>query len=66
MLPEQYPYYLAGSPEHSGEVLAVTDKYTDEVVTHVALAGREAIEQSDRLRRPCSTRDDAVPRPRAA
>jgi len=46
MLAEQYPYYLAGSPEHSGEILAVTDKYTDEVVTHVALAGHEAIEQA--------------------
>ena len=46
MLAEQYPYYLAGSPERSGDDLAVTDKYTDEVVTHVALADGDAIERA--------------------
>ena len=46
MLAERYPYYLAGSPEHSSDTLAVTDKYTDEVVTHVALAGPDAIERA--------------------
>jgi acyl-CoA reductase-like NAD-dependent aldehyde dehydrogenase len=46
MLAERYPYYLAGSPEQSGDLLAVTNKYTDEVVTHVALADRDAIERA--------------------
>jgi acyl-CoA reductase-like NAD-dependent aldehyde dehydrogenase len=46
MLAERYPYYLAGSPKDSGDLLAVTDKYTDEVATHVALADRAAIEQA--------------------
>jgi len=46
MLAERYPYYLAGSPEHSSDVLAVTDKYTDAVVTHVSLADRDAIERA--------------------
>jgi acyl-CoA reductase-like NAD-dependent aldehyde dehydrogenase len=46
MLAERYPYYLAGSPEHSSDVLAVTDKYTDVVVTHVSLADRDAIERA--------------------
>jgi acyl-CoA reductase-like NAD-dependent aldehyde dehydrogenase len=45
MLAERYPYYLAGAPEDSNNVLAVTDKHTDEVVTHVALADRTAIER---------------------
>ena len=46
MLAERYPYYLAGSPEHSSDILAVTDKYTDVVVTHVSLADRDAIERA--------------------
>ena len=44
MLAERYPYYLAGAPKDSSNVLAVTDKYTDEVATHVALADSAAIE----------------------
>ena len=46
MLAKRYPYYLAGSPEQSGDFLPVTDKYTDEVVTEVALADRAAIERA--------------------
>ena len=46
MLAEQYHYYLAGSPEQSNDLLPVTDKYTEEVVTHVALADRDAIERA--------------------
>jgi len=46
MLAERYPYYLAGSPEDSSGVLAVTDKYTGDVATHVALADRAAIERA--------------------
>jgi acyl-CoA reductase-like NAD-dependent aldehyde dehydrogenase len=45
MLAERYPYYLAGAPKHSSDVLAVTDKYTDAVVTHASLADRGAIER---------------------
>ena len=33
MLAERYPSYLAGSPEQSSDVLAITDKHTDVVVT---------------------------------
>ncbi len=42
----RYPYYLAGRPVHGGEDLPVTDKYTGRVVSHVALANRDAIEQA--------------------
>jgi len=46
MLAERYPYYLAGSPRSSSDTLAVTDKYTDEVVTQVSLADGDAIERA--------------------
>jgi acyl-CoA reductase-like NAD-dependent aldehyde dehydrogenase len=46
MLAERYPYYLAGSPEHSSDLLPVTDKYTDEVVARVSLADADAIERA--------------------
>lgn len=46
MLAERYPYYLAGLPEHSSDLLDVTDKYTDEVVARVSLADRDAIERA--------------------
>ena len=45
MLAERYPYYLAGAPNDSSNVLAVTDKYTGEVATHVALADGDAIQR---------------------
>ena len=38
MLAERYPYYLANRPRQSSAELAVTDKYSGEVVTRVALA----------------------------
>ena len=37
-LKSRYPFYLASKPVDSGRHLAVTDKYSGEVVTHVALA----------------------------
>ncbi|MGB8330738.1 MAG: aldehyde dehydrogenase family protein [Polyangiales bacterium] len=46
MVAERYPYYVGGSPESSSDTLAVTDKYTDEVVTHVALANPDTIERA--------------------
>lgn len=39
----RYPYYLAGRPEDGTATLTVTDKYTGQPVTQVALAEEEAI-----------------------
>lgn len=44
MLEKQYPYYLAGRPVQANTGLAVTDKYSGEVATHVALADAPAID----------------------
>ena len=41
-----YPYYLANEAQSPNQDLAVTDKYTGEVATRVALAGPEAIDQA--------------------
>ena len=46
MLNETYPYYLAGRAEWANAELAVTNKYSGEVVTRVAKAGPEAIERA--------------------
>ncbi len=46
MLAERYPYYVANVAEQSGRWLDVTDKYTGEVATRVALAGADAIERA--------------------
>jgi acyl-CoA reductase-like NAD-dependent aldehyde dehydrogenase len=43
-LADKYPYYLASKPEQPNTDLAVTDKYTGETATRVALAGRDAID----------------------
>jgi acyl-CoA reductase-like NAD-dependent aldehyde dehydrogenase len=43
MLKESYPYYLAGRPVWPNADLEVTDKYTGEVATRVALADETAI-----------------------
>ena len=40
-----YPYYLAGRAVHANQELAVTDKFTGEVVARTAKAGPEAIEE---------------------
>lgn len=45
MLAASYPYQVAGCFEAPNHDLVVTDKYTGEVVTRVALAGAEAIER---------------------
>ncbi|MCH8543418.1 MAG: aldehyde dehydrogenase family protein [Alcanivorax sp.] len=45
MLKDAYPYYLANEPVYANKDLAVTDKYSGEVATHVALADRKAIDQ---------------------
>ncbi|MGB6041999.1 MAG: aldehyde dehydrogenase family protein [Pirellulales bacterium] len=44
MLKESYPYYLANRPVQPNEDLEVTDKYTGEVATRVALADAAAID----------------------
>lgn len=41
-----YPYYLGGQPLRPNADLAVTDKFSGEVVARVALADRAAIEQA--------------------
>jgi len=41
-----YPYYLANEAQAPNKDLAVTDKYTGEVATHVALAGADVIEEA--------------------
>ncbi len=46
MLKTSYPYYLANRPVAANTELAVTNKYTGEVATRVALADRAAIDQA--------------------
>ncbi|XXF75688.1 aldehyde dehydrogenase family protein [Myxococcaceae bacterium GXIMD 01537] len=46
MLAERYPYYLANRPRQPNADLAVTDKFSGEVVTRVALADADAVEES--------------------
>ena len=38
MLKESYPYYLASEPHYANTDLDVTNKYTGEVATKVAMA----------------------------
>ncbi|GHG72988.1 aldehyde dehydrogenase family protein [Comamonas sp. JC664] len=46
MLAERYPYYLANRPQQPNAALAVTHKYSGEVVTHVAVADAAAVEEA--------------------
>jgi acyl-CoA reductase-like NAD-dependent aldehyde dehydrogenase len=46
MLKESYPYYLANRPVADNTDLEVTDKYTGEVATRVAMAGEKAIDEA--------------------
>ena len=46
MLQPRYPYYLANRPVYANEDLHVTDKYSGEVVSRVALADEQAIDQA--------------------
>ncbi len=56
MLRDRYPFYVANRPEQPNLDLQVTDKFTGEVATCVALAGRSdidrAIEATVRARGP--------------
>jgi acyl-CoA reductase-like NAD-dependent aldehyde dehydrogenase len=46
MLRETYPYFLANRAQYANADLAVTDKYTGQVATRVALADAAAIDQA--------------------
>ena len=46
MLKESYPYYLANKPQSPNTDLEVTNKYTGEVATRVALADEKVIDQA--------------------
>lgn len=46
MLQESYPYYLANKPASPNADLEVTDKYTGEVATRVAMADAETIDRA--------------------
>ncbi|GMM73535.1 aldehyde dehydrogenase family protein [Alteromonas gracilis] len=46
MLKENYPYYLASEPHYANTDLDVTNKYTQEVATKVALADADVIDKA--------------------
>jgi acyl-CoA reductase-like NAD-dependent aldehyde dehydrogenase len=46
MLAKTYPYYLANRPEQPNSDLEVSDKYSGEVVTRVAMAGEADIDRA--------------------
>ena len=46
MLKESYPYYLANRPVQANRDLPVTDKYTGETATRVAMADGAAIDSA--------------------
>ncbi|HJQ80001.1 MAG TPA: aldehyde dehydrogenase family protein [Lacipirellulaceae bacterium] len=46
MLRERYPYYLANRPQQPNAGLEVTNKYTGEVASHVALANKGILDQA--------------------
>ena len=46
MLKERYPYYLANRAVQANEDLEVVDKFSGEVVTRVAMAAPEAIDEA--------------------
>ena len=46
MLKESYPYYLASEPHYANTDLDVTNKYTGEVATKVAMANADTIDKA--------------------
>jgi acyl-CoA reductase-like NAD-dependent aldehyde dehydrogenase len=46
MLAKSYPYFLANEAVFANQDLAITNKYTNEVATHAALADAKVIEQA--------------------
>ncbi len=49
MLKKEYPFYLANRPVMPNTDLEVTDKFTHKVVTRVAMADEEAIDQAIKM-----------------
>ena len=45
VLREKYPYFLANEAVYANDYLIVTDKYTNQPATRVALADAKAIDQ---------------------
>lgn len=43
---EQYPYYLANKPQQPNSDLEVTDKYSGNIATRVAIADKDAIDSA--------------------
>ena len=60
MLQERYPYWLAGRPEQPNADLVVTDKFTGEPATRVALADTDA-SHGDESAEAHAMRNDVVP-----
>ena len=58
MLKDKYPYYLANKPVYANEDLEVTDKYSNEVATRIAMADAAtidiAIDAAVKAERPCA------------
>ena len=46
MLQKHYPYYLANKPVTSGQTMTVTDKYSGQVATEVAVPDDDAVERA--------------------
>jgi acyl-CoA reductase-like NAD-dependent aldehyde dehydrogenase len=46
MIHEHYPLYLANRPQQPNADLEVVDKFSDEVVSHVALADKRVLDQA--------------------
>ncbi|MFH1680016.1 MAG: aldehyde dehydrogenase family protein [Candidatus Eisenbacteria bacterium] len=61
MMQESYPYYLANEPLAPNRDLEVTDKYTGEVATRVALADPAAIDRAIGLAAGAAEETAALP-----
>lgn len=61
MLNKTYPYYLANEAVFANQDLAVTDKYSGQVATHVALADSKAIDQAIAAADACQHEFAAMP-----
>jgi acyl-CoA reductase-like NAD-dependent aldehyde dehydrogenase len=46
MVQDRYPYYLANRPQQPNAELAVVDKFTDTVVSHIALADKQVLNEA--------------------
>src|SRR6187397_1753647 len=46
MVNERYPFYIANRPQQPNADLEVVDKFSDKVVSHVALADKSVLDQA--------------------